>query len=80
MWGNYGEAMQKYLHKGTWVQVVGEMQQKRWEKDGVHNEKFNLIISELTLLAQPKNKKGQKKTVNENDLPPDDFGTDDIPF
>jgi len=48
----------QYLHKGSKVLVVGEIQYREWEQDGVKKYKTEIIANEIEFLdpkkAQPK--------------------------
>ena len=41
---------EKYLHKGARVAVVGVLDQKKWEKDGVTKTDFQLIANNIEFI------------------------------
>ncbi len=49
LWGNYGEAMSKYLFKGTKVTIEGILQQDRWEQDGQKRSRVKINIKQICL-------------------------------
>lgn len=54
IWGKYGESMVKHLSKGSLVTVSGRLKQDRWEKDGVKQFRYNVVVSDLSLLPTGK--------------------------
>ena len=51
LFGRRGEAIQRYLTKGTQVAVQGELKQDRWEQDGNRRSKIQIIANDITLLG-----------------------------
>lgn len=51
LFGRRGEAVQRYLTKGTQVAVQGELKQDRWEQDGNRRSKVQIIANDLQLLG-----------------------------
>jgi single-strand DNA-binding protein len=49
LWGH--EGLSRYLVKGKQVAVEGELNQNRWEKDGVKHSKVEVIASGVQLLG-----------------------------
>jgi len=78
-WGQLAEVCQKYLTKGKPVLVEGRLKLWQWEKDGKQNSKHVIILENMQMISEPKNKKeeGLKDDVVEahynkpikNDLP-----------
>lgn len=50
VWGKYGESCLKYLHKGSKVAVVGKMQNRIYEKDGVKKYMNEIIATDIEFL------------------------------
>ncbi len=44
------EIAEKYLHKGARIAVVGTLDQKRWEDDGVTKTAYQLIANSLEFI------------------------------
>lgn len=51
LFGRRGEAVQRYLTKGTLVAVQGELKQDRWEQDGNRRSKVQIIANDVQLLG-----------------------------
>lgn len=51
LWGKTGEAIGKYLTKGKQVAVEGELRQDRWEQDGQHRSKVEIMAGNVQLLG-----------------------------
>jgi single-strand DNA-binding protein len=51
MFGRRGEAVQRYLTKGTQVAVQGELKQDRWEQDGNRRSKVQIIANDVQMLG-----------------------------
>jgi single-strand DNA-binding protein len=83
LWGKRGEALNQYLTKGQQVAVEGELQQDRWEKDGVKRSKVSIDCKNLQLLGGKK--QDQQPSQQSNEQPFDSYSgggsfEDDIPF
>lgn len=79
LWGKRGEALAKYLKKGTRVLVEGKLRTDKSEKDGQTRYYTKLIVDEVVLLGdkKPGGGAGRHSDVsasNKGDawLPPDD--------
>ena len=44
------EAAERYLHKGAKIAVVGSLDQKKWEDDGVTKTSFQIIANSLEFI------------------------------
>jgi single-strand DNA-binding protein len=44
------EIAEKYLHKGARIAVVGTLEQKRWEDEGVTNTSFQILANTLEFI------------------------------
>lgn len=52
MWGNRGEALQKFLTKGQTVYIEGRLQTRAWEdKDGNKRSTTEIVANELLFLG-----------------------------
>lgn len=59
VFGNYADALAKYLFKGSEVFVAGKLNYRQWERDGSLMSKLEVIVSDARLIkqsnAQPQN-------------------------
>lgn len=92
-WGKLGELAGQYLAKGRKVMVVGRLQTRSWEKDGVTHRRTEIVASDISFLDRPAEgfegsapaspapeKKTQSKDVVIEDLGDDPINLDEIPF
>lgn len=92
-WGKLGELAGQYLAKGRKVMVVGRLQTRSWEKDGVTHRRTEIVASDISFLDRPAEgfegsapagpapeKKTQPKDVVIEDLGDDPINLDEIPF
>lgn len=90
VWRSTAEFVDRNFHKGKQVYVVGRLQTRSWEKDGVTHYGFEVVANEVGFADAPQKQGGQTKgntnTPNTNDgFPSDDvFGdangfSDDFP-
>lgn len=86
MWGKRAEALANHLAKGQSVYVEGSLSTRQWEdKDG--NKRWTTEIRARDLLflggkgdgGQRQDRREQRRPPSD-ELPPDDFGDDDVPF
>jgi single-strand DNA-binding protein len=61
------EIAEKYLHKGARIAVVGSLDQKKWEDDGVSKTSFQLISSSIEFIRS--DGRGFEEGKNPDDLP-----------
>ena len=85
LWGKRGEALNQYLLKGQQVAIEGELQQDRWEKDGVKRSRVVIDCKNLQLLGGKKQDSNQQQQSNNDSKPFDSYNgggsfEDDIPF
>ncbi|MBK6585403.1 MAG: single-stranded DNA-binding protein [Gammaproteobacteria bacterium] len=52
IWGKRGEAVAPYLLKGQLVGIVGEVTNRKYEKDGQEKFSLDVRVSDLTLLGK----------------------------
>lgn len=82
VWRSTAEFVARNFHKGKQVYVVGRLQTRNWEKDGVTHYGFEVSANEVgfadSLPKQGGQDKGNANTPNTNDgFPGDDiFGGD----
>lgn len=80
VWRSTAEFVERNFHKGKQVYVVGRLQTRSWEKDGVPHYGFEVTASEVgfadSLPKQDGQTKGKANTPNTDDgFPGDDvFG------
>jgi single-strand DNA-binding protein len=89
-WGKLGELVSNYLTKGRKVLVVGRLQTRTWEADGVKKQRTEIVANDINFLgggpgeagpAAPVasgSKKSDEPEIQE--MPGDDINLDDIPF
>lgn len=80
MWGRRGEALDKFLDKGSKICVEGRLQTRSWEgKDGGKRYSTEVVATNIVLLGG-----GKRRDEQRNEGPQEDvggnFGDDDIPF
>jgi len=88
MYGKSGEALERYLDKGTAIVVAGEMIQNRWETpEGYKKSAFKLVVKDLSFAggANDNGSNESKPAQTPKAEPANPFaaalgGDDDIPF
>lgn len=58
-WGKLGELTSQYLSKGRKVMVIGRLQTRSWEKDGVKRQRTEIIASDINFLDRPGGEQGE---------------------
>lgn len=86
LWGKLGEKLSQYLLKGKQIAISGELEQKRWEKDGQKRSKVEIKATSIQLLgasdgvnrgsAEPQQNNQQQNTPQNDQR----SFEDDIPF
>ncbi len=87
-WGKLGELCANYLSKGRKVLVVGRLQTRSWEADGVKKQRTEIVATDINFLSAGSGEggapssSGAKKTDDPDiqEMPGDDINLDDIPF
>lgn len=87
-WGKLGELCSNYLSKGRKVLVVGRLQTRSWEADGVKKQRTEIVATDINFLSSgpgeggAPSSSGAKKTDDSDiqEMPGDDINLDDIPF
>jgi single-strand DNA-binding protein len=75
--GKQAETCSQYLSKGKSVLVEGRLQERRWESDGQHKSKFEVVAQTVRFLSRKGGGEGQGLPDTEV-APPE--GTDLEPF
>ncbi len=76
-WGRLADVVMQYLQKGRQVLVAGELQQDRWEKDGVKHSRVRLNVANMQMIGSGGGRR-QNDDGGESHLPNGDHG-DDLP-
>src|SRR4030067_209042 len=80
IFGKQAESCSKYLNKGSSVLVEGRLQERRWESNGQHRSKFEVIAQSVRFLSR---RAGHEETAAEGaegaEVPPEET-TDLEPF
>lgn len=89
-WGKLGELVSNYLSKGRKVLVVGRLQTRSWEADGVKKQRTEIVATDINFVSggpgdatAPAAASGQTKKsgdVEIQEMPGDEINLDDIPF
>jgi len=76
-WGKTGEAVAKYLTKGSKALVEGRLKLDSWEKDGVKKSKLKVVAIDVQFL-ETKGETPEKPKAQQSHL--DELPQDDVPF
>ena len=69
------EIAEKYVRKGGQVLVVGRLQTRKWEKDGIERYSTEILVDRLTLVGgRPDSKPAPQQAPQQEEF------KDDIPF
>lgn len=78
VWGKQAESVSQYLTKGSSALVIGRLQTRSWEKDGVKQYRTEIVANDVTFGAKPSTETG---TVAGTEVPyPAEEKPEDIPF
>lgn len=66
LWGPLGESLIRYLVKGKFVAIRGELHQNRWEQDGQARSKVEIMVQDIHLLPGSR-KDGQGNQTGDSD-------------
>ncbi|EMC8631864.1 TPA: single-stranded DNA-binding protein [Campylobacter fetus] len=66
IFGNYAESMNKYLKKGVSIDVIGELVQESWNKDGKIYYKHKIKVKEIDFRT-PKDNISEANFENEEE-------------
>lgn len=64
LWGKFGEAIQKYLVRGTQVVVNGELRQNRYEVEGQARSRVEIVANNVQLLGNANTNQTTNRTGN----------------
>jgi single-strand DNA-binding protein len=65
VWGKVGESCGKFLKKGSRVAIVGKIQNRSWEQDGVKRYATEVVATEVEFLSTPKSDEVVAKPLTE---------------
>ena len=72
VWGALAENCLKYLHKGSKIAIVGKIQNRMWEADGIKKYNTEIVASEIEFISTPQKKEDEPKdlkTIQDDGLP-----------
>lgn len=72
VWGALAENCLKYLHKGSKIAIVGKIQNRMWEADGIKKYNTEIVASEIEFISTPQKKEDEPKDLKpipDKDLP-----------
>jgi single-strand DNA-binding protein len=78
VWNKLAENCLKYLKKGSKIAVVGRMQNRSWEVDGVKRYAVEVVAEEVEFLSSPKTENKQEVKQESKKLEP--INDEDLPF
>lgn len=76
VWGALGDNCINYLHKGSKIAVIGNIQTRSWEDNGEKKYTFEIVAKEIEFLGSPASKES-KETATQEIMPIQDG---DLPF
>lgn len=85
-WRGLADIAEKYIHKGDKVIVLGTIQYREYEKDGVKRYATDILAYDLILCGKAPDNGSSRPPVTAADMPsPSDYPpmlqqTDDLPF
>lgn len=81
LFGKQAEGLSKYLMKGVQIYLIGKLQTRSWEKNGVKHYITEIIAIDVKLLSYPANMKKDDKKAASGELISqiDQFATDYFP-
>lgn len=80
-WGKYGETLVKRLKRGDKVFILGRIDNRSYEKDGVRKYYSEIVASQVTPHVQMKDDRGDERTDQYDDTegePKDDINIDEL--
>lgn len=88
VWGKNAENMQRFVHKGQKVAVMGRIRTGSYEKNGVKHYTTDVVVSEVEFLERKQEHHAggysggyQQTPQNSRELPPDyDYVDEETPF
>lgn len=73
LWGPLGESLNRYLVKGKFVALKGELHQNRWEQDGVNRSKIEIMVENIHLLPGGKPQQDGGRDQRNGDVRHDEY-------
>ena len=87
LWRGLAKVAEQYVKKGTQVYIEGELQTRRWEKDGVKHYTTEIIAGDMQLLGRRSENASSAPAAapaapSQSEAAPfaADGGSDDLPF
>lgn len=69
LWNKLSEIAMKYLKKGSKVLIVGKLQNRSWESDGVKRYATEIVVKEMEMLSSPQKKEPQMTEISDDESP-----------
>lgn len=69
LWNKLSEIAMKYLKKGSKVLIVGRLQNRSWETDGVKKYATEIVVKEMEMLSSPRKEEPQMVEISQEELP-----------
>lgn len=77
VWGERAKFVCTYFTKGKWIEVIGSLQSRTWEKDGVKRFATEIVADKVMFVGnKEKSNTEHQGTDDFSDMPEDD----DLPF
>ena len=76
VWGQRGESLSRFLHKGSKVAISGRLRWNQWEKDGQKRSKVEIVADEVDIMT-PRDASAPQQAQQAAQT---EVLTDDIPF
>ncbi len=77
VFGARGEALSRFLSKGSKVAIEGKLRWSQWEKDGEKRSKLEVIADEVEFMSQ---RDGSGSSAPREPVEPADDAGEEIPF
>lgn len=75
-WDKLAETVERYCKKGSFIEVMGRLQTRSWEKDGVTRDRTEVVANSM-LMLDTKTDRQEQGVGNSKEIQEDDS---DIPF
>lgn len=63
VFGKQAENCKEYLSKGSPVLIEGRLRERRWEQDGIHRSKIEIMSKDVRFLPSNKSKSGAMESA-----------------
>ena len=84
MFGNYAEAVGRFLAKGMKVAIEGKLRYSSWERDGQKRSKLEVIVDEIEVMVRHEGQTQAQPQWNAQQayaaVPQSEFYDEDVPF